>query len=272
MFCFAANSLFCRIALTIGQTDPLTYTVIRIASAAFALSVIVRLRCSHLPRLSQVHLGSLTALLVYSLTFAFAYARLGAGVGALVLFGAVQLSMFVVGFLEGERLALPSCVGNGIALAGLLFLVQPWGSAPDPLGVFLMAISGLAWGAFSLFARGVADPVEANATVFLWCLAPVSAVAIAAPVNLSSTPTGIWLAISSGIVSSGAGYIIWYRALQSLPATRAAIVQLSVPALAAIGGVIFLSEPVSLRLVVASMALIGGVALALTQREIDPMN
>lgn len=267
MFCFASNSLLCRLALTFGGTDPLSYSILRIASAAVTLSIVVWLRCARLPRLSRVGLRSLSALLVYFLTFAFAYARLGAGVGALVLFGSVQVCMFVIGLFEGERLTRLSWVGNAIAVGGLFYLVQPWGAAPDPIGAALMAVSGLAWGAFSLFARGVIDPVEANATNFIWCLLPVSAVALASPVPLSVSPAGIWLAIGSGTFSSGLGYIIWYQALQSIPATRAAIVQLSVPALTAIGGAVLLSEPVSLRLALASAALIGGVALALARRE-----
>lgn len=266
MLCFAANSLFCRMALTVGETDPITYTIIRIASAATVLSLMVGLRSWQPPRVSRLDPRSLAALLVYFLTFAFAYARLGAGVGALVLFGSVQLSMFAVGLFEGERLTRLSWIGNAIALGGLIYLVQPWGAAPDPVGIVLMSVSGLAWGAFSLFARGSGDPVEANAANFICCLLPVAAVGIAAPDALHATAIGAWFAIGSGVVASGLGYVIWYRALQRLPAARAAIVQLSVPALAAIGGTFLLSEPVTLRLVVASVALIGGVALALSQR------
>lgn len=269
MLFFATNSLFCRIALTYGQTDPLTYTVIRVASAAIILSIVVFYRNCRLPRIANIDMRSLAALVVYVLTFAFAYARVDAGVGALVLFGAVQLSMFFVGILEGERLSLLSWVGNAIALTGLVCLVQPLGSSPDAVGVMLMALSGIAWGAFSLFARGVADPLEANASNFICCLLPVAAVALVAPVNFSAAPAGVWLAVASGTASSGLGYIVWYRALQSVPATRAAIVQLCVPVLAAVGGTVLLSEPVSLRLVVASVALIGGVALALASRVID---
>lgn len=267
MFCFAANSLFCRMAMTIGETDPLTYTLIRIASAAAALSFIVWMRASRLPRIRDVNLQSMWALLVYLLTFAFAYARLGTGIGALVLFGAVQLSMFAVAVFEGEKVKRLSWAGNVIAVAGLVYLVQPWGSAPDPVGVLAMAVSGVAWGAFSLIARGADEPIEANAAVFIWCLLAIGIVAIATPSKLVAAPAGIWLAIASGTVSSGLGYIVWYRALRSLPASRAAIVQLSVPALAAIGGTILLAEPVTLRLVIASMALLGGVALALAQQD-----
>jgi drug/metabolite transporter (DMT)-like permease len=266
MVCFAANSLLCRLALAPALIDPATFTSLRVLSAAAMLSLVVWLRRRRLPRLRYANPRSVAALFAYLVFFSFAYERLGAGTGALILIGAVQLSMFSVAFLEGETFSRLQRLGLGMAVLGLLYLVLPGVSAPDPLGSVMMAVSGVAWGCFSLLARGVDHPVEVNASNFICCLLPAGLVSLAYLHDFSGTAGGIGLAIASGAMASGFGYIVWYLALRELPAMRAATVQLSMPALVALAGAAFLSEPLTQRLVMASAAMLGGIAVVLGQR------
>jgi drug/metabolite transporter (DMT)-like permease len=267
MLCFAANSLLCRLALAPDLIDPASFTSVRVASACAMLILVVWLRSRRLPRLRDAKVRSIAALFGYIVFFSFAYVRLDAGSGALILFGAVQLTMFGTALREGESFPPLAWIGLAIAVAGLVWLMLPGASAPDPLGALLMALSGLCWGLFSLFARGASDPVENNATNFLGCLVPVLLLNLLFAGNAHASANGLVLGIASGALASGLGYVIWYFALAGLPAARAATVQLSVPAIAAIGGVIFLAEPVTLRLVIASAAMLGGIALVLAQRN-----
>jgi drug/metabolite transporter (DMT)-like permease len=266
MLCFAANSVLCRLALAPDLIDPASFTALRVLSAAAMLTLVVLLRRRRLPRFGYAKVASIAALCTYIVFFSFAYVRLGAGNGALILFAAVQLTMFAVALREGERFALLSWGGLAIAVAGLVYLVLPGVSAPDPLGAAMMAVSGIAWGFFSLFARGSAHPTEANAANFIGCILPALLVSALFLGEMTATPTGIALALASGAVTSGLGYVIWYLALRELPAGRAATVQLSVPAIAAAGGVIFLAEPLTARLLIASAAMLGGIAIVLAQR------
>ncbi|MGD9921536.1 MAG: DMT family transporter [Pseudorhodoplanes sp.] len=270
MLCFAANSLLCRLALAPDLIDPASFSSVRVASACAMLIVAVWIKIRRLPRLRNAKLRSIAALFGYLVFFSFAYVRLDAGSGALILFGAVQLTMFGIALREGEPFPSLAWLGLAIAVAGLVWLLLPGASAPDPLGAVLMALSGMCWGLFSLLARGSGDPVENNATNFLGCLIPALLLNLAFAGEMHASPHGLALAIASGAVASGLGYVIWYLALEKLPATRAATVQLSVPAIAAIGGVIFLSEPVTVRLLVASAAMLGGIAIVLAQRSRAP--
>jgi drug/metabolite transporter (DMT)-like permease len=198
--------------------------------------------------------------------FSFAYVTLGAGTGALILFSAVQLTMFVVALRGGEHFPLPSWLGLAIAVAGLVYLVSPGLTAPDPLGAVLMALAGIAWGVYSLRGRGTADPLSSTASNFI-CVVPMVILLILVFVgNIRVSPPGLALAVTSGAVTSGLGYVAWYAALRGLSGTRAATVQLSVPVIAAIGGVLLLAEPITLRLLVASAATLGGVWIVLIQR------
>jgi drug/metabolite transporter (DMT)-like permease len=270
LLCFAANSLLCRLALAPDLIDPASFTSVRVAGACAMLIVVVWLKMRRLPRLRDAKLRSIAALFGYLVFFSFAYVRLDAGTGALILFGAVQLTMFAVALGEREPFPPLAWLGLAIAVTGLVWLMLPGASAPDPLGAFLMALSGLCWGLFSLLARGSSDPVENNATNFLGCLLPVLALNLAFAGEMHASAQGLALAVASGAIASGLGYVIWYFALAGLPATRAATVQLSVPAIAAIGGVMFLAEPVTLRLVIASVAMLGGIAIVLAQRSRAP--
>lgn len=257
---FASNSLLCRLALRDGAIDWASFTAIRLAAGAVALWVIVVL-----PRRAGVLGGGnkrmAGALLVYAIAFSYAYLELNAGTGALVLFGAVQATMIAAGMIAGERPTPWEWVGLAGAVGGLVYLVSPGLEAPSPIGAASMAIAGVAWGFYSLWGRGVADPATATAGNFVRA-APFALLPLAA-VPLHASAPGIWLAVVSGALTSGIGYVIWYHALRNLTATRAAVVQLAVPIVAAFGGVVLLSEVVTLRLVLASVVTLGGVALAI---------
>jgi len=266
MLCFAANSVLCRLALAPRLIDPASFTSLRVLSAVAMLVLVVWLRRRKLPALRSARPRSIAALFAYLVLFSFAYVRLGAGTGALILFGAVQLTMFAVALKEREHFSRLSWLGLAIAVAGLVYLVLPGVSAPDPLGAGMMAVSGVAWGLFSLFARGNPHPVEANAANFIGCILPALLISAVTVGDFHAAPGGIALAVASGAITSGLGYVVWYFTLQHLPAARAATVQLSVPAIAAAGGVIFLAEPLTARLLIASAAMLGGIAIVLAQR------
>jgi len=266
MLCFSANSILCRLALAPGLIDAATFTMVRVASAAAMLSLVTWLWRRHMPRPAQVNPFSAAALFAYLVFFAFAYRRLDAGSGALILIGAVQLTMFSIAFWEGERFTSSQWAGLAMALFGFVYLILPGVSAPDPFGAALMALSGTAWGFFSLLARGAPDPVAGNAANFLWCLVPAGIVSLFGAHEFEAAPLGLMFAAMSGAIATGLGYIVWYLALRDLPAAQAATVQLSMPALVALGGAAFLSEPLTMRLVVASAKMLGGVALVSGRR------
>ena len=265
MVAFAANSLLCRLALGQEQIDAASFTSIRVGAGVITLCLILIARSKRLA-LAPMNWRSVAGLAAYMVCFSFAYITLNAGAGALILFGAVQITMFIVALRSGEHFAPLSWAGLALAIAGLVYLVSPGLSAPDPLGAVLMAAAGVAWGAYSLVGRGAADPLAATTTNFLYTLPIVLGVSLVSFSDAALSTPGIILAIASGAVASGCGYVIWYAALRGLTATRAAVVQLSVPVIAAIGAAVFLAEPITLRLILASLATIGGVAIVLAQR------
>jgi len=209
---------------------------------------------------------SAAMLFTYMAFFSFAYRSLSAGTGALVLFAAVQLTMFVIALREGEHFSLLSWAGLTAAILGLIYLVSPGLTAPDPVGAVLMAVAGIAWGFYSMLGRGAADPLEATARNFVYAVPFAVIVSLFFSSSFRSSPSGLALATASGAIASGCGYVVWYAALAGLTGTRAATVQLTVPVIAAFGGVAVLSEPITLRLLVASAATLGGVALVVAQR------
>jgi len=265
MVAFAANSGLCRLALGAGLIDAASFATVRTISGAVLLAAILLLRQETVA--ARPDWRSVVALYLYMVFFAFAYLSLSAGTGALILFGAVQLTMFTVALRSGEQFPMISWAGLVLAIAGLVYLVSPGLTAPDPLGAALMTIAGISWGAYSLVGRSAKDPVEATAHNFLYAVPLVVATSLVFIGDFAITATGAAYAVVSGAVASGVGYVIWYAALRGLTGTGAATVQLSVPVIAAIGGVILLSEAVTLRLVVASAATLGGVALVLAQRN-----
>ncbi|MEQ8936409.1 MAG: DMT family transporter, partial [Amphiplicatus sp.] len=212
----------------------------------------------------DINARSLTAafaLFLYAMAFSLAYLRLSAGTGALILFGAVQISMIGYGVARGQRPSSIQWAGIAAALAGLVYLFAPGIAAPPVAFAILMALAGAAWGAYSLLGRGEADPVAATARNFALAL-PFALFLFAAPVSRHMTGEGLALAIASGAIASGAGYVLWYRALRGLSPVTAAVVQLAVPAIAALGGVALLGEPMTMRLVIAAALILGGIFAA----------
>jgi drug/metabolite transporter (DMT)-like permease len=266
MLAFAANSILCRLALGQETIDPASFASVRVLSGAAALLLFVTLGRRPLAK-SGADVRSALMLVVYMVFFSFAYATLGAATGALILFGAVQTTMIAAALQAGERLPPASWLGLALAVSGLVYLVLPGVTAPDPLGAALMAIAGVAWGVYSLLGRGVADPLAATAVNFCYSAPLALAVSLLFRHEAILTTNGLALAIASGVVASGCGYVIWYAALRHLTATRASIVQLSVPAIAAISAVLLLSEPATTRLLLASVATLGGVAMVLSRRS-----
>lgn len=266
MVCFAGNSLLCRLALRNGAVDPTSFTAIRLGSAALVMAVL-----AWLAGRGREHGGSWTSAAVlsgYAIAFSLAYVQIGAGLGALLLFGAVQITMIGWGLVQGERPGVAQWAGLALAIVGLGVLTHPGVSGAPLTGVVLMLLAGVGWGTYSLRGRRAADPLQTTAANFLRTL-PFVALMVAvslvlAPPRLSTS--GVAAAVASGAVTSGVGYVIWYRALSGLNALRAASVQLTVPVLAAAGGVLFLGEHVTLELVGAAVLILGGLAAVIFSR------
>jgi len=265
MLAFAANSLLCRLALGQELIDAASFTTMRVISGALMLGLISWRRLRDRGR-SGAGLWSAIALFMYMIFFSFAYLSLGAGTGALILFAAVQLTMFARALRDGAYFPWLSWIGLLMAVCGLVYLVSPGLTAPQPLGALSMALAGVAWGVYSLQGKRASDPLAATASNFLYCVPMVLCVSLVFAGRIDVTVSGVLLSAASGALASGLGYAIWYAALEGLSAARAATVQLSVPVIAAIGAVLLLAEPLTVRLVLASIATLGGVSLVLGQR------
>jgi drug/metabolite transporter (DMT)-like permease len=266
---FAGNSILCRVALKETTIDAASFTSIRLISGALVLWVVVQMK--RVQPSSPVAEGkgswpSALALFVYAAAFSFAYLSLTAATGALLLFGAVQMTMIGVGLFKGEHLAGRQVSGLVLALIGLIVLLLPGLSAPPLVGALLMVSAGMAWGVYSLRGRGAGDPTRVTAGNFLRTVPIASALNLVTLGSASVDGAGVLYAVASGAVTSGLGYAIWYSALPMLKATTAATVQLSVPVIAAIAGVVLLSEPLSWRLLIASIAVLGGIALVVLRK------
>lgn len=268
MIAFAANSLLARSALDSGAIDAAAYTAIRLCSGAVALLLLVSWqRGRSILRARPGTWPSAIALFAYALAFSLAYLRLGAAVGALVLFASVQGTMIFWGIVRRTRPTLRELAGLVIAFAAFLYLVLPGLNAPDAIGSVLMVVSGVAWGIYSLRGRGSASPLGDTSGNFLRAALICIPLALLPTFGAGVTARGIYLAVASGVVASGLGYAIWYRALPGLTPTQAAVVQLTVPVIAAAGATLFLSEVLSARLVLSSICILSGVALAITSRR-----
>lgn len=267
---FAANSLLGRLALGAERIDAASYTSVRLASGALVLWAIAALSGRGGAGSRGTAWMSAAMLFLYAGAFSFAYLTLDAGIGALILFGAVQVTMIFVGFREGHRPHWLEWLGLVTAFGGLVYLVAPGISAPSPLGSLLMALAGVAWGFYSLRGRGAGDPVADTAANFARAVPFALVLSLILMPRIQISPGGAWLAVLSGALASGLGYVLWYAALRGLTSTRAAVVQLSVPVLAAAGGVLWLDEALTQRLVVASVVVLGGVGLAILGRSHPP--
>lgn len=293
MVAFASNSLLCRAALKQTNIDAATFTFARIFSGAVALWLLMRVRrrsianstastldetfsrswlVTRLPRSSSTKAAHLSLrngtwssalfLFVYAAGFSFAYVALSAATGALLLFGAVQATMVLWGLYKGERLNMIQIVGFIVAVTGLVALVFPGLSAPPLAGSILMLGAGVAWGIYSLRGKGEQNPASVTTGNFVRAVPFVTALSVIFASWTNVDFEGVTYAAISGAVTSGLGYVIWYSALPGLKATSAATVQLSVPVLAATGGILLLGEPITRRYVLASIAVLGGIALA----------
>ncbi|HET9627584.1 MAG TPA: DMT family transporter [Kofleriaceae bacterium] len=276
MIAFAANSLLCRAALRDGALDATSYTAIRLASGALVLAIVVQARRGATKGAAPAVGGagswaSALALAGYAIAFSYAYLQLSAGTGALLLFGAVQLTMIVGALVRGERPARHQWLGYAIALAGMVTINLPSLNAPPPTGAALMIASGIAWGIYSLRGRGAARPIETTAGNFVRSVPlalVLAAVAVASHGHVSAR--GALLSIASGGLASGLGYCLWYLVLPALGAARGAIVQLAVPVLAAASAVVVLHEPVRRDVAIGGAIVLGGLAIALWPRRSRP--
>jgi drug/metabolite transporter (DMT)-like permease len=261
MLAFAGNSLLCRAALRDSQIDPTSFTALRLLSGALTLWLLLYLRKG--PSVASGNWYGALALFIYAAAFSYAYLHLDAGAGALLLFGAVQLSMITWGLLKGERLHRLQIVGLVLAAGGLLALLLPGTSTPSVSASLLMVLSGIAWGAYSLLGKGTPDPLAATAGNFIRTLPIMAVLCLLALSWLEWDTAGVIYALLSGGLTSGIGYAIWYAALPGLAAIQAASVQLSVPLLTALAGSLLLGETLTGRLVIAGLAILGGLALVL---------
>lgn len=276
MIAFAANSVLGRVAIGSGDApliDPASYSAIRLISGALMLAVLVGLSGSgsaRSPRFQSGSWASAFVLSVYAAAFSYAYVALETGIGALILFACVQATMIGWALKEGDRPSGLEWLGLVTAFGAFIWLVSPGLSAPEPWAAALMALSGIAWGAYSLRGRGLTDPLKATADNFMRSivfLVPLGAIVLFTGEAVQASGRGLVLASISGAVTSGLGYALWYRVLRQIGATQGAIVQLTVPVIAALGGTLFVAEGWSLRLVVSSLLILGGVAVAILAKQ-----
>ncbi len=263
LLAFAANSLLCRLALARPEIDPASFTTLRLVSGALMLWLLLQWTGRRQARAPGGSWRAAAMLFLYAIAFSFAYVDLHAGVGALILFGTVQTTMIVAGLLGGERMQPLQWLGLLLALIGLAVLLLPGATAPSAMHAMLMALAGLAWGLYSLLGRGGGDPVAATAGNFLRAVPMTLAATLLALPTMQIGPFGMALAIASGALASGLGYVVWYRVLPRLRATTAASAQLAVPVITAVAGVSFLAEPVTLRMLTAVPIVLGGIAMVI---------
>ncbi|MBT5794643.1 MAG: DMT family transporter [Nitrospina sp.] len=268
LIAFAANSVLCRLALGGSAIDASTFTIVRLLSGVIVLTVILnisKINSNSSPSTKGSWPASI-ALFLYAFTFSFAYVTLETATGALILFGSVQITMILLTIFSGNRLHISEWVGMAIAFAGFVYLVLPGVTTPSVIGFFLMTVSGIAWGVYTLKGRGSKSPIMDTAYNFLRTLPFVIILAIITMKYAHYSAEGILLAALSGGIASGIGYMIWYIALSGLSVTQAAVLQLLVPVIAAFGGIIFVSESISLRLAVSSTMILGGILMVVLGR------
>ena len=267
LMAFAANSLLTRMALGVGAIDAASFMTLRLGSGAAMLLAIMAFSNGKSVAKLQGKWTAALMLFFYAVTFSFSYLQLTAGTGALILFGTVQVTMILVALKQGEKPHPLEWVGLLLALVGLIYLVSPGLAAPPVVGSALMVMAGIAWGFYSLLGRGAQDPVAYTTANFVRAVPLAVGVSLVSLSGLYLTLSGVILALLSGALASGVGYAIWYAALKGLTATRAATVQLAVPVVASVGGILFLQEVLTVRLVLASLMILGGIGLAVMGRH-----
>ena len=274
MVAFAANSVLCRVALQDNAIDATSFTLLRLGSGALVLMLIASIKGAKL-RSQKPAPGAIFMLFVYALCFAFAYIELSTATGALILFAAVQLTMILIGLVQGNRPSKAAWAGSALAVMGLIYLLLPGVETPSLIGAFMMAIAGTAWGVYSLYGKLAGDPVITTTWNFIGAFVLAGFIYLvfsALDVNTHLTSEGVIPAIVSGALASGVGYVIWYAALPHLSSITAASVQLSVPVIAAFGGTVFVSEAITARLVIASICILGGIALVIAANTRSRVN
>ncbi|NOD62289.1 MULTISPECIES: DMT family transporter [unclassified Ruegeria] len=268
MCAFAANSILNRLAIDSGASDPAGFAVMRVLAGALVLTALVLARGGHLPLLNRRRVIGAGSLSLYMIGFSLAYLTLDAGLGALVLFAVVQITMFAFTAVKGTLPTRQQLAGAAMALAGLAYVLWPSGTVRvDPAGTALMIAAGVGWAAYSLAGRSEPDALQGTAANFLIALPVTGLTLLITGAEWNMTGMGYVLAVVSGGITSGLGYALWYRVLPNLAPTVAAVVQLSVPVIAILGGVVLLGETASARLVFGTAVVLGGIALAVLQRQ-----
>lgn len=261
LIAFAANSVLCRLALGDGAIDAASFTVIRLLSGTVVLLLILGINRNKTHSRTKGSWFASLMLFTYAITFSFAYITLDTGTGALILFGSVQITMILLSLFSGKRLHLSEWLGVSIAFMGFVYLIYPELTTPSLTGFMLMAVAGIAWGIYTLKGRGSDNALMDTAFNFLRTLPFIAILIIITVKDAHFSTVGILLAVLSGGIASGIGYTIWYVALGGLSAIQAAVVQLSVPVIAALGGVVFVSEVITFRLTVSATIILGGILI-----------
>lgn len=264
---FAANSVICRLALSRQVIDPASFTGIRLLSGALVLILLVSVTGSRKDPTDKGSWWSGFFLFLYAIAFSFAYISLDTGTGALILFAAVQITMITYALASGKKMNMKEWLGVLMAFAGFIYLVSPGVTAPSLNGLLLMTLSGIGWGIYTIRGKASANALQVNAYNFLRTLPLAGIMLLFSLKEMQATNEGVGLAILSGAVTSGIGYTIWYLALRGLTAVQASVVQLLVPVIAAVGGVIFLSELINQRLVIAAIMILGGIGLVVLVKK-----
>lgn len=265
LIAFALNSVLCRLALIDTHIDPASFTAVRLASGAITLVLLLILTRKNSKRNNCPISGFF--LFLYAISFSLAYVTLGAGTGALILFLSVQLTILLAGYVSGDRFSPSKWLGLALALFGLVYLLSPSLNTPTIKGLLLMSLAGVSWGVYTLLGFKNTDPVPKTTANFIWATPFALITCLFYLDDIMITTKGVLLAIASGAMASGLGYVIWYKALKSLTSFAAASVQLSVPVLAALGGAAFLSEELTFRFALSALLILGGVLLTLGKNK-----
>ncbi len=266
LIAFASNSVLCRMALLDGSIDPASFTAIRVISGAVTLVILMALRGGR-PMQTWPNWAAGASLFVYMVFFSFAYIALGAGTGALVLFGFVQLTMISAAIALRDPFPPMAWLGFVVSIIGVVFLVRPGSEAPDLFSSFQMALAGMAWGTYSLIGKRSKNPLHDTASNFIFCIPPVVFLVIIFWPEQNLNPAGLALAVTSGALASGCGYAVWYWCLPLLKTIQAAVLQFCVPVIAAAGGLVVLGEEFTQRLGISSVIVLGGIAIVMRSRS-----
>jgi len=270
LIAFAANSVLCRLALDVYHMDAGAFTVIRLLSGAVVLFII--LYVNHKQNNQAIHFKltknwfAATMLFIYATAFSFAYITLDTGVGALILFGSVQITIILYAIYTGNRLTMPEWIGLALAFTGFVYLIYPDLSSPSGIGFLLMSMAGIAWGFYTIQGKSTNKPLLDTTQNFIKTLPFIVILALVTLPQAQFNLQGVLLALLSGGIASGIGYAIWYMALRGLSNSQTAVVQLAVPILAAIGGVIFVSEETTLRLIISTIMVLAGILMIISKK------